>query len=175
MTRLHSFLPDDQAYTARAWDSRMPGMWIDLAICAEYPLLGGGFGVHEAHSMRTGESASTRHTPWTSTLAESGVIGLAAFALAVGGMIVLGTRLARTGLDRWMMLLGAGVACQGVSAFILGWVSLSWNSPRQAIMLGLLLGLVLRCRELALAMEANQRAVAESNFVVPPLARADEL
>lgn len=147
--RLQSMLPDDTSNEHRAWDTRTPGLVYDLNLWLHSPLYGGGFGIHEANALRTGNFVDFRHTPWTSTLAETGLIGFAAYATLIGGMIILGTRLARTAPDRWMMLLAAAIACHGIVSFIFGCFTFSWNLPRPALTLGLFGGLIFRCRDLA--------------------------
>ncbi len=147
--RMKSLFPDSDTREARAWDTRIPGMLFDLEIISHNPF-GGGFGIHENMILAGFASPTPRHTPWTSTWAESGPMGFAAFSIIIIGSIVVGLRLARQGTDNWIRLMGLIGTAWGVSAYSIGWFSLSWNSPRQALMLGLITGLTFRCRDLVL-------------------------
>ncbi len=156
--RLASLLPGegDSAHSSKAWDTRMPAMLMELELFAGDPVLGRGFAAQEWNAIEVGQGASFRHTPWISTLCETGLLGFAGFLFVIVGLAVVGTRMARDNLDRWYSLLGAFGASWGVFCILVGFMTLSWNSPRQAITLGLLAGLIFRARDLALASQQQQ-------------------
>lgn len=153
--RVESLLPDDTS-ESKAWDTRVPGMLLELKLWIMNPLFGRGFGFQEAHVIETGEGASFRHTPWVSTLGETGLIGFAAFLILIGSMFVVGKRLVRQTDNRWLVFLGAAGACTGLEMFLNGAFTLSWNAPRHAVNLAVIAGLVLRARDLMLWSPAFQ-------------------
>ncbi len=153
--RLESLLPDENSRDSRAWDTRLPTATIEFQLWLGNPLLGRGFGVQEANSIQTGTGGSFRHTPWVSTLTETGLPGLAGFVLVIGGCLAVGIRLARHAPDKWFALVGAAAASWGVASIWFGMFTLSWNSPRPAITLGLMAGAVFRLRDFAFAVEAQ--------------------
>ena len=151
--RLASLLPGEgaSAHAGKAWDTRLPGMFRELELWAGNPLFGRGFAAQEGYGMQIGYFDSFRHTPWVSTLCETGLPGLAGFGFTIVGLMIGGMRLARQSTDKWNMLLGAVGASYGFLCFLYGFVSMSWNSPRAAITLGLLAGIIFRARDMSLA------------------------
>ena len=151
--RLESFFPDENApHRQHPWDTRLPGLFLDLRLFAEEPLFGGGFGIYEANALHTGEWTSFRHTNWTAALSETGLVGFAAMAVMIGGSLVAGVRITRQATDKWMIFLGAIVAMYAMYYGTMGWFSGSWSSARSAATVGMMTGLCFRCRELCLVM-----------------------
>ena len=163
--RLASLLPgSEKAHEAKAWDTRVPGMVYELKMWLGNPVLGRGFAAQEDQAIKDAEFYSFRHTPWASTLCETGLIGFAGFAFVIVGLAVVGTRLARQGPDRWFVLLGAIGASWGVVCFIAGFFTLHWNSPRAAITLGLLAGLIFRARDLSLGVASQPQQLPLAGY-----------
>lgn len=138
---------------SRAWDTRLPGMFLEFRIWLKSPLTGQGFGSPEWGGWVEGSTASNRHTPWVTTMAETGLVGLAGFGIVIVSMIVVGLRMVRQCQDKWLCMLGAIGASYGFSAFFYGWMTASWNTLRIATTLGLICGILLRARDLSLATE----------------------
>lgn len=156
--RLESLLPGERASNreTKAWDTRLPGMLKELELSMGNPILGRGFAVQEWDMILNGRGGDYRHTPWVSTFCETGLPGLAGFGITIFGLAIVGTRLARQCPDKWFALLGAIGAAWGVVCIEAGFMTLHWNSPRSAITLGLLAGLIFRARDLSSTMAAQQ-------------------
>lgn len=167
--RLESLLPSDDGTHAKAWDTRLPGAQRELSLWLDNPLLGRGFAAQEGASFEDGFWVSYRHTPWISTLLETGPLGVAGFAVVIGSLVIAGTRMARTGPDLWFALVGAMGASWGVACVWMGAFTLSWNSPRLAIALGLLAGAFFRLREFAIALE-EQPLIGDEPHELDPAA-----
>jgi hypothetical protein len=89
---------------------------------------------------------------WTSSLAQSGILGLLGYMVPPVSMMLIGWRLVRQSNDKGLLYMGAMAAVVGCSAFLLSFMTLSINTQRQAISLGLLCGMVYRCRAIQLTM-----------------------
>ena len=163
--RVMSLLPgSEKVHEAKAWDTRLPGMVYEFQMWLGNPLFGRGFAAQEDQAIKDGEFYSFRHTPWVTTLCETGLIGFAGFAFVIIGLAVVGTRLARQGPNRWFMLLGAAGASWGVVCFIAGFSTQHWNSTRSAITLGLLAGLIFRARDLSIALGSQAQQLPLSAY-----------
>lgn len=153
INRVYSMLPGQhQGVTAKAWDTRLEGIQKEMQIWARSPIIGGGFGATDVLRYRRFEIAgyAYRHNAWTSTLAESGIIGFAAISCMVGGMIVAGRRLARDSRDKGYVLIGALGVITGVHYLFHGLATQSFNQMRWGIPLAIVCGVVLRARAMQL-------------------------
>ena len=148
--RVGTVLPGDAFGLGRekAWATRLPGMIRELQLWGKSPLTGQGFGIHDVQVGYSG----LRHNTWTSTLAETGVIGFSAMALVIGSLIVVGGRMVRDAFDRASVWVGALGYVAGFHFLFHGLTTMSFNTLRWAIVLGVICGLVLRTRAIQLAM-----------------------
>jgi hypothetical protein len=156
--RLRTLMPwkdeDAGARDVKAWDSRIPGAVRELKIWMESPLTGQGFG-NQADEEKYGFSEGAggfSHNVWTASLAESGILGLLGYTLPPITMMLIGWRMIRQSNDRNLLFMGALGAVVGCSAFLLSFMTLSINTQRQAITLGLMCGMLYRCRAIQLTM-----------------------
>jgi len=150
IARVNSMLPDSTPVTGqkKAWDTRLESTLIELKWWAGSPVVGRGFGIHEARrpTLTQKQSEGLKHNTWVFTLAETGLVGFSAMALVVGGTFVVGRRMVRDRTDRGSVLVGAlGVATASIYV-VLGLATMSFNQVRGAIPLGVVCGIVLRCR-----------------------------
>jgi hypothetical protein len=169
--RFESLLPGKSTSGVRdkAWDSRLYGIRRELEIWRRSPIIGGGFGATDILTYRLGDvggiSSSFRHNAWTSTLAESGTIGFAAIACMVFGTIVVGRRLAKDGVDRGYVLMGALAVIAGSYYLVLGMSTQSFNQMRWGIPIGIICGATLRARAMQLShLRALHMAAAETSM-----------
>jgi hypothetical protein len=152
--RLQTLLPGEEGVSKKAWDTRLPGAKRELEIWMQNPLMGQGFGIQmeeEQTGMSTG-AGGMRHNVWTASLAESGIFGLLGYTLPPIAAMVLGYRLVRQSPDKGMLYIGALGAVVGFSALLYSVMTLSINVQRHAMPLGLICGMVFRCRAIQLAM-----------------------
>jgi hypothetical protein len=165
VTRLESMLPNDEpgVKATKAWDTRLQSTLVELKWWAGSPLIGRGFGIHDLKRAGLSErqQMGLRHNTWVATLAESGLVGFSAMALVVGGTYVVGRRMVRDWTDRGTVLVGAlGVVTASIY-LTLGVTTMAFNQMRGAIPLGIVCGIVLRCRAMqqtALAAQQQQQA-----------------
>jgi hypothetical protein len=156
--RVASMLPGYQrtSHRSAAWDTRMPGIYDELALFAGNPLVGRGFGIQDVEAYMHGNmSGSYRHNTWTSTLAATGLVGFTAMIMVFAGMTVAGWRMVKDRLDRTTVLIGALGVLTSVYWAWLGMCSMTFNTQREAMVVGLLCGVVLRCRAMQLAVKAS--------------------
>ena len=158
--RLQSLLPgDDDSFQRKAWDSRLPGASKELKLYASNILTGAGFGGQEDVATREGLANSEfHHNAWTDTMARSGTFGLLGALAAIVGCAVVGRRMVRDETDRTTMLIGALGAIAGVCFGALGLMTGSFNSLRGGICLGVICGVVFKCRAMQLTALAQARA-----------------
>lgn len=159
--RLASMMPGGDG-GAKAWDTRTPGLVRELELWASNPILGRGFNYQNIDEL-THPGIGYNHTPWVSVTCQMGIAGLVAFFLAICGPILVGWRMVRQRIDRRSLLLAAAGAAYCFSSAVLGWLSMSWNTQRQALAVGLLAGMLLRCR----AMQLATAGVAEEADPLP--------
>lgn len=167
--RVRSMLPGQQGgVRVTAWDTRLQGIQKELAIWRRSPLVGGGFGATDVLKFRYGDWAglSYKHNSWTSTLAESGLPGFAAVSCLVFGMIVVGRRMARDGVDRGYVLIGALAVITGTFYAMHGLATQSFNQMRWGIPLAIICGVALRARAMQLThlRVMQQDAAAQQQF-----------
>ena len=168
--RVLSMLPVDNPGTEtrrKAWDTRLSATLKELEWFARSPLIGQGFGVHETKQAMLGrrEMEGLRHNTWSSTLAETGLVGFSAMACVVFGTIVVGRRMARDAIDPQQAIMGALGVITGSHYLFHGLATMSFNQMRWAIPLGIICGVVLRARALQLT---QLRIAYETAYYYPP-------
>ncbi len=148
--RLLTLLPGEHEGDkgAKAWDTRLGGAVAELGLWIRSPLIGRGFGIQDIQQ----DDAAYRHNTWTSTLAESGLIGFSAMSLICVGQIVIGRRMIRDRLDRSSVLIGGLGVITGVHFIVHGYCTMSFNQVRWAIPLAVTFGVVVRCRAMQQSM-----------------------
>jgi hypothetical protein len=163
--RLVSLLPGEKtkASDQKAWVTRLPAIRAELQMWMQNPLIG-QFAVEE--STGWGGAAEVgfgfHHNAYTSTLAQTGLIGFAGLMMAVYCPIILGFKLVRMKWDRTSTLIGGlGFSC-GVIQAVLGMATASFHGYRVAMLIVLVSGIVFRVTDLVrteqrLAMEAAAR------------------
>ena len=157
--RIESLLPGSMegAFGSKAWDTRLPAMQEEIRLWRRSPLVGGGFGVHDVVARGVGErSMGFRHNSWSSTLAETGIAGLVAMLLVFAGTAATAWQIFRDPGDATTRLVAAFGFIAMVQLAVHGFVTMSFNAPRGAIVPGIICGLVLSCRSLQL--EARESA-----------------
>jgi O-antigen ligase len=147
--RLLSLLPWDTSNGAtqlKAWDTRTPGMKQEIDMWLDSPVVGQGFGSQYAVFFELANEVSMRHNAFTSVLAEAGLLGILPVLLMFTGMFVIGWRLIRRGSDRSVVLAGAFVMIIAWHYVVKGMATMSFNQEREAMIVGLAFGMVLRMR-----------------------------
>ena len=151
--RVVSMLPGGEGgRESKAWESRLAGIRKELQLWGRSPVFGAGFGAQDVLRFRRGDDAGLgfRHNTFTSTLAQTGAVGLAAVLCMVLGLIVVGRRLARDGVERGYVLMGALAVVTGSYFLVLGMSTQSFNIMRGGIPLAIICGAVMRCRAMQL-------------------------
>ena len=166
--RLYSMLPGDHAggMKARAWESRLPGTLKELRLWSESPVIGRGFGIHDTWEAEPQIYGGLRHNSWSSTLAETGLIGFAAFGLMAGACFLCGLRILRDGGDKYTLLMGMLGAVTAVYATVHGLATMSFNQMRPGLPLFITTGVILRLRAMQLTelrQMADEQAYWEQN------------
>jgi hypothetical protein len=175
MIRLQSMNPLAEATTKdnRAWDTRLPGAIVEIRLWLQSPLIGNGFGFQNFMTAK-GEhfGVGYRHNVWTASLAEGGVPLFLGYLLPCVLCVVVGKRLVNDRMDRATVMVGVIGATQGVYSLLMATATMSINTQRQAIALGMITGLVLRVRDMQLATLRSYDGYAETSeeageFVLP--------
>jgi len=151
--RVGTLLPSDRSGEApKAWVTRVGGSLEELRLWLHNPLTGNGLAIQALDAPSVSESVRSGfyHDTWTSTLAQTGLLGFAAMAAVVGGCIVVGRRVIRDEVDYSFMLVGALAVATGSFFAVEGLTSYSFNQQRWAIVLGMTFGAVLRVRAMQL-------------------------
>jgi hypothetical protein len=147
--RLVSILPSSEVRKENhAWDTRLPGIQVELSMWLGSPILGRGFGSQDVLGKNTIGAGSFRHNVWTSSLAEGGLPLFVGYALPCVLCVVVGRRLVRDRFDKVTVMIGAIAALHGVLTILYASTTMSINMQRPAISLGLICGLLLRTREI---------------------------
>jgi hypothetical protein len=157
--RITTILPTgDGSKKDAAYLTRISGTLSELRLWLHNPLMGQGFGAQVVELDRVGYTVSGfYHDTWTSTLCESGLLGFAAIATFIGGVIVVGRRLVRDGAGDGFVLIGALGVITGCHFIVHGLATFSFNFQRTGLVLGIIVGVVLRAR-------AMQRTILESAY-----------
>ena len=146
--------------------TRLPGILADLKVWSESPLIGPGFAISTRVEAETGGELGMNHNVWTSALAQYGPVGFLAFAVPIIGSIVVGRRMWREQTDPYMAVFGALGAITGMIAFIWASLSLSINQQRLGMLVGLMFGMVFRCRAMQQTL-AHQQAEWDQAYDSP--------
>ena len=158
--RTISMLPGEyQGVRTKAWDTRLPGTKQELRLFAQSPLIGGGFAIHDTPQAENALNPGLRHNTWTSTLAETGILGFAAFAIMAGSMIVVGRRMVRARTDQTTVLIGAFGVITAIFFIFHGLATMSFNQVRWGLPFFITCGVMLRTRQVQLQL--IQQAEAE--------------
>jgi hypothetical protein len=146
--RVISILPGEHDGVASASATRLVGTMQELKFWSESPVWGKGFGIQSTNALGDWEAfaAGFRHNTWTSTLAETGLLGFAGMILLCLGQIVVGARMVRARVDRRAVLVGAAGVVTGTHFIVHGLCTMSFNVLRVAIPLALTFGVVMRVR-----------------------------
>jgi hypothetical protein len=157
-SRFEALFPSpDSTTNNRAWDSRLPSALKELELWSQSPITGRGFAIQASVERALGHNEGFHHIVWTAELAETGIIGFVAMLLVVLIPIIVGARLVKDRFDRGSVLLGAAAVAMGVYNLLLATTTMSINTSRGAIPIGIMCGAVLRCR----AMELTNRRIWE--------------
>jgi hypothetical protein len=158
MDRVRSMLPNSDAFSTgpKAWDTRLPAIKRELELWAQSPVLGNGFGAQFGEWARGRWIRGFYHNVWTGAMAESGLLGLAGMLGAVLIPGVIGLRLLRDGGDVSFRLVGALGVISAAYFFVLASTTLSINTLRGALPLGIVCGAVLKARALQLGTPAAE-------------------
>ena len=165
--RVRSLLPGYTRDTGRAqaWDTRTEAAAEELILWMQSPVIGRGLAIQNQEENAL-MGYSFKHNAWTSTLAETGLIGFSGMLLVFGGVVLVGARMVRDRLDRTSVLVGALGVITGVHMAVLGVTTMSFNGQRPAILVAIVGGLVWRCRAMQQTVIRAQRS-APANSVAP--------
>jgi hypothetical protein len=165
--RLQTVLPfqrgDDSYLSGKAWDTRVPGMIKEFQLWTQSPLYGHGFGYTFADNLVGVDDVSFYHNVWVAQSAAEGLIGFAAYATPVIGMLVIGRRMVRQSIDRGSTLMGVIACSTGAYSVIIGASTMSFNIQRGALCMGLIAGAVLRARMMQLAVLKQYEGYIDAN------------
>jgi hypothetical protein len=163
-TRLLSMLPGyNPGENNKAWSTRLPGTFRELRKFVTTPIIGGGFAIDDTAEMEGTLYSGLRHNTWTSTLAETGLLGFAAFATMTFGMGFAGWRMVRDRLDKTTVLIGAMGFVTCIYYFIYGNSTMTFNQVRWGIPLFVMAGVVLRTR--AMQLECKRQMAADQDLI----------
>jgi hypothetical protein len=153
--RLASMLPGSEGGEQKAWSTRLPSAFYELKMWSESPIWGNGFAAQNRAEWSNKALGGMHHNPMTAALCETGLFGFTAYWMIFVAMFIVGRRLVRARLDPGSMLVG-GLACVSAAYFLVYSVStLSINTLRGAIPLGIVCGAVLRARAMQRTMLAQ--------------------
>ncbi|MEZ0267572.1 MAG: hypothetical protein ACAI43_22805 [Phycisphaerae bacterium] len=158
--RLARMIPAfDDTGGAGLTDTRREAAMIELELFLSSPLVGRGFGITDVLYGEGGVSMiGFHHIVWTGAMAETGLIGLLAYAVPVFGLTLVGYRMWRSASDKWLALAGALGCLSGLYAFLLASMTMSINIQRPALALGLTCGLIARFRAIQLFQQRDAAA-----------------
>lgn len=150
--RLLSFLPEREHFAGpeKPWDTRLPGLIREFELWTERPITGQGFGIQDVEAINH-PAEGYRHNVWTSTLAETGLIGFSGMCCLVFGLLVVGFRMANDRVDVCSVLMGAAGSSIGVWSFLLASFTMSLNIQRCALAVGIVFGALLKTRAMQLS------------------------
>jgi hypothetical protein len=152
VTRLQSMLPGSESGELKAWNTRLPAAFYELKMWMDSPIWGNGFAAQNRAEWSDKSLGGMHHNPMTAALCETGIFGFTAYWMIFVSMFIVGRRLVRARLDPGSMLVG-GLACVSAAYFLVFSVStLSINTLRGAIPLGIVCGAVLRARAMQRTM-----------------------
>lgn len=141
---------------SHAWDTRTGGIQAELQIWSQYPLTGMGFGYWS--NPRLPNVGGYGHNVFTSELAAGGPLCLAAVLLAVVGPWVVSKRLIPTAALPATLFAGIYGFVNQATMFALMGATASINGIIGAVICGMVGGMILRTREIAL-IEAHRAGI----------------
>ena len=155
-TRIVSMLPGEHEGVTSATVTRLTGTLKELGYWVHSPVWGQGFAIQDSASLDEWQAAASgfRHNTWTSTLAETGLIGFSGMALMCFGQLAIGWGMVRRRLDRRTVFVGAAGAITGAHFIVHGLCTMSFNTLRFAIPVAIMFGVVLRTRAIEKTMLA---------------------
>jgi hypothetical protein len=132
-----------------AWDSRVGAYWPELEMWFANPLMGSGFGAQWKIAINMGGDIDIafKHNGWSSLLAQCGIFGFVGCNLMPVAMIYLGYRTVRERVDRGTVLLGAYAMMTGLAFAVYALSTIAYSS-RNAPLLGIICGMLFRCRDM---------------------------
>ncbi|MHB1155896.1 MAG: O-antigen ligase family protein [Phycisphaerales bacterium] len=139
-----------------AWDTRTGSIQAELGIWSQYPLTGMGFGYWA--NPRLPDIGGYGHNVFTSELATGGPLCLAAVLLAVVGPWVVSKRLIQTAATPATLFTGVYGFVNQATMFALMGATASVNGIIGAVICGIVGGMILRSREIAL-IEAHRAGI----------------
>lgn len=163
--RLRSMLPGvEESKDNKPWETRIPGLTRELGIWTGNPLTGGGFGIQLAtEKQTTGISGiGYRHNVWTSALAEGGLPMFLGYFITCWLCLRIGIKLVRLRMDRATVMMGAFAAIHGFISILYAGMTMTFNQQGPAIGLGIVCGLLLRTRDMQLAVTRSYEGYLES-------------
>jgi hypothetical protein len=171
--RFATMLPgaQDDPRQAKAWDTRVPAIKKELEMWITNPIFGKGFAAEES----LGEEGAIEvgfgfhHNAYTSTLVQTGIFGFAGVVMAVWCPAIIGYKLVRDRWDRTTVIIGSLGVIGGVQQAVLGMATASFNGYREAMLIGLICGVVFRVREIQLTEMrlAREAGVEDEHFEAP--------
>jgi len=155
--RIKALIPgfEEETHTS-VTSTRMSGIMAELELWRKSPLMGWGFAIGERSADYT--DLSMNHNVWTSALAQYGNIGFFAYFVPVAGCIVVGYRMWRDQTEPYFAVVGALGAIVGLVAFLWASLTMSINTQRPALWVGLMFGIVFRCRAIQLTLARQSAA-----------------
>jgi hypothetical protein len=172
--RLISMLPGERLKSSdqKAWDTRLPAMQMEIQMWLSNPVMGRGFAFEESLGLEGAARVGFgyHHNAYTSTLAQTGLVGFIGVVMAVWCPIFLGYRMVRQQFDRGSVIIGALGIIAGVQQAVLGMATASFNGYRMSMLIGLVSGIVFRVREMQLTgMRLTQEYGAPIGIDVEPM------
>ena len=119
------------------------------------PIVGRGFASQLVLADHYGEGARDagfRHNGWTGSLAEGGLPLFLGYLVPCVFCVVIGRRMVREQTDRATVMIGTIAAINGLMSFLYTSVTMYIALQRAAIPFGIICGLLLRARQMQLAM-----------------------
>jgi O-antigen ligase len=113
-----------------------------------------------------------RHNVWTSALAEGGLPLFMGYLVTCLLLVVVGKRLVRARMDQGTVMMGAIASLHGFMSIVFAAATMTFNQQRPAIPLGLICGLLLRTRDMQLAVARSYEGyldAEEGEFILPPI------
>ena len=144
----------------RAYDSRLPGAENEIREWfAGNIFFGSGFGWERRDFAADG----SKHNVWTSTLAETGVFGVVAYLVALALLFRAGVMIvSRQTRAPFARAYGVFAITSAVFFFVHGMVTMSFNTLREAVTLGIILGVALKLEAITSShgeMESSRQQV----------------
>src|SRR4051794_17058676 len=120
--RVISMLPGERFKNsdAKAWDTRIPAINLEMSFWMENPIMGRGFAYEESTGRNAEVGYAFHHNSWIQTGVQTGIFGFAGVAMAILCPVIIGLRMIRLNTDRVSILIGAAGVLGGAHQAILG-------------------------------------------------------